>query len=272
MLNLASNIHSPDHSTIGTRSPFDGLSVLVSTRFQVLFHLPGASPFPHCNFSNGHRLVFRLEDCPLSLPPGFSCPAVLWTQIATQFFAHETHLLGLPSHTISCLNSLCTHFCPNPESITISVWLSKCLLATTSGILLIFPRLTEMFPVQAVPIYLFIQYMMTRHDSSRIAPSEIYGSNAYYLVHVMQLVASFFALWMPRHSLVLFCSLIHVIIFWFCFMLIVANLQILIPHLLLIQRITFNHIGLSAILYSVFVAQSVLFSTFICRVARLVGL
>ena len=40
VLNLASYIHSPDHSTKGTRSPFDGLSVLVSTRFQVLFHSP----------------------------------------------------------------------------------------------------------------------------------------------------------------------------------------------------------------------------------------
>ena len=40
MLNLARYIHSPDHSTIGTRSPFDGLSVLVSTGFQVLFHSP----------------------------------------------------------------------------------------------------------------------------------------------------------------------------------------------------------------------------------------
>ena len=39
-LNLASDIHSPDHSTKGTRSPLDGLSVLVSTRFQVLFHSP----------------------------------------------------------------------------------------------------------------------------------------------------------------------------------------------------------------------------------------
>ncbi len=40
VLNLASNTHSPDHSTKGTRSPVDGLSVLVSTRFQVLFHSP----------------------------------------------------------------------------------------------------------------------------------------------------------------------------------------------------------------------------------------
>ena len=31
---------APDHSTKGTRSPLDGLSVLVSTRFQVLFHSP----------------------------------------------------------------------------------------------------------------------------------------------------------------------------------------------------------------------------------------
>ena len=40
VLNLASYIHSPDHSTIGTRSLLDELSVLVSTRFQVLFHSP----------------------------------------------------------------------------------------------------------------------------------------------------------------------------------------------------------------------------------------
>ena len=40
VINLARYIHSPDHSTKGTRSPVDGLSVLVSTRFQVLFHSP----------------------------------------------------------------------------------------------------------------------------------------------------------------------------------------------------------------------------------------
>ena len=40
VINLARYIHSPDHSTKGTRSSFDGLSVLVNTRFQVLFHSP----------------------------------------------------------------------------------------------------------------------------------------------------------------------------------------------------------------------------------------
>ena len=39
-LNLACYIHSPDHSTKGTISPFDGLYVLVGTGFQVLFHSP----------------------------------------------------------------------------------------------------------------------------------------------------------------------------------------------------------------------------------------
>ena len=39
-LNLANYRHSPVHSTKGTPSPLNGLSLLVSTRFQVLFHSP----------------------------------------------------------------------------------------------------------------------------------------------------------------------------------------------------------------------------------------
>ena len=39
-LNLAADIYSPDHSTIGTISHFDVLYVLVGTGFQVLFHSP----------------------------------------------------------------------------------------------------------------------------------------------------------------------------------------------------------------------------------------
>ena len=48
-LKLASDYNSPDHSTKGTRSPIDGLSVLVSIGFQVLFHSPPGffSPFLH---------------------------------------------------------------------------------------------------------------------------------------------------------------------------------------------------------------------------------
>ena len=74
VLNLASYINSPDHSTIGTRSPFDGLSVLVSTRFQVLFHSPPGVlftfPSQYC-FSIGHWVVFRLGGWSPRFPTGF---------------------------------------------------------------------------------------------------------------------------------------------------------------------------------------------------------
>ena len=74
VLNLASYIHSPDHSTKGTRSPIDGLSVLVSTRFQVLFHSPPGVlftfPSQYCS-SIGHQVVFRLGGWAPRLLTGF---------------------------------------------------------------------------------------------------------------------------------------------------------------------------------------------------------
>ena len=74
MLNLASYIHSPDHSTIGTRSPLDGLSVLVSTRFQVLFHSPPGVLFTFPSqyyYTIGHWVVFRLGGWSPHVPTGF---------------------------------------------------------------------------------------------------------------------------------------------------------------------------------------------------------
>ena len=73
-LNLASYIHSPDHSTKGTRSPIDGLSVLVSTRFQVLFHSPPGVLFTFPSqyyYSIGHWVVFRLGGWSPRIPTGF---------------------------------------------------------------------------------------------------------------------------------------------------------------------------------------------------------
>ena len=74
VLNLAGYIHSPDHSTKGTRSPLDGLSVLVSTRFQVLFHSPPGVfftfPSRYCS-SIGHQVVFRLGGWSPRIPTGF---------------------------------------------------------------------------------------------------------------------------------------------------------------------------------------------------------
>ena len=44
-LNLARKRNSPVHSTKGTLSPINGLELLVSTRFQVLFHSPSGVLF-----------------------------------------------------------------------------------------------------------------------------------------------------------------------------------------------------------------------------------
>ena len=97
MLNLASYIHSPDHSTKGTRSPIDGLSVLVSTRFQVLFHSPPGVlfTFPSQYYTlSVTREYLGLEDGPPVFPPGFTCPAVLWIQLADfAFRIQDYHFL-----------------------------------------------------------------------------------------------------------------------------------------------------------------------------------
>ena len=74
VLNLASQLHSPDHSTKGTRSLFDELSVLVNTRFQVLFHSPSGVLFTFPSqyfFTIGHRVVFRLGGWSPRIPTGF---------------------------------------------------------------------------------------------------------------------------------------------------------------------------------------------------------
>ena len=74
VLNLAGYIHSPDHSTKGTRSLFDELSVLVNTRFQVLFHSPSGVLFTFPSqyfFTIGHRVVFRLGGWSPRIPTGF---------------------------------------------------------------------------------------------------------------------------------------------------------------------------------------------------------
>ena len=64
----------PDHSTKGTRSSVDGLSVLVNTRFQVLFHSPPGVLFTFPSqyfFAIGHRVVFRLGGWSPRIPTGF---------------------------------------------------------------------------------------------------------------------------------------------------------------------------------------------------------
>ena len=74
LLNLASDYNSPDHSTKGTISHFNVLYLLVSTRFQVLFHSPPGVlftfPSRYCS-SIGHQVVFRLGRWSSHVPTGF---------------------------------------------------------------------------------------------------------------------------------------------------------------------------------------------------------
>ena len=135
VLNLASYIHSPDHSTKGTRSPVDGLSVLVSTRFQVLFHSPPGVlfTFPSRYYSTiGHRLVFRLGGWAPRLHTKFLVlGATLVLPGYDLHFVYGTFtLFGVPFQTSSTIHIMCPLAVRNPDS-KLPVWpLSRSLAAT----------------------------------------------------------------------------------------------------------------------------------------------
>src|SRR5699024_2513377 len=73
-LNLAYDRNSPVHSTKGTPSPINGLRLLVSTRFQDLFHSPSGVLFTFPSrywFTIGHSGVFSLERWSSQIPTEF---------------------------------------------------------------------------------------------------------------------------------------------------------------------------------------------------------
>ena len=73
-LKLARYYNSPDRSTKSTTPPVNGLCLLVSTRFQVLFHSPPGVlftfPSRYCS-TIGHQVVFRLGWWSTRFPTGF---------------------------------------------------------------------------------------------------------------------------------------------------------------------------------------------------------
>ena len=83
-LNLATHRNSPARSTKSTRSRLTevvALSLLVSIRFQVLFHSPPGVlfTFPSRYYTlSVIRSYLALGDGPPSFPPNFSCSMVLW--------------------------------------------------------------------------------------------------------------------------------------------------------------------------------------------------
>ena len=117
VLNLARDTHSPDHSTKGTRSPLDGLSVLVSTRFQVLFHSPPGVLFTFPSQYSALSVTgeyLGLEGGPPVFPPDYTCPVVLWIQPAgLHFRLQDFHFLRcvFPYASASARHTL---RCPKP--------------------------------------------------------------------------------------------------------------------------------------------------------------
>ena len=104
-LKLASYYNSPDRSTKSTTPPLNGLCLLVSTRFQVLFHSPPGVlftfPSRYCS-TIGHQVVFRLGGWSPRLPTGFLVsrgtldPAI---QVLSFKYVALT-LSGRPSHAV----------------------------------------------------------------------------------------------------------------------------------------------------------------------------
>ena len=111
-LKLASYYNSPDRSTKSTTPPINGLCLLVSTRFQVLFHSPPGVlftfPSRYC-FTIGHQVVFRLGGWSPRLPTGFlvsrgtldpASSKILFVYVALTLCGRPSHavLLRIPSH------------------------------------------------------------------------------------------------------------------------------------------------------------------------------
>ena len=81
VLNLATCVRSPDHSTKGTISHFDVLYVLVGIEFQVLFHSPPGVLFTFPSQYSALSVTeeyLALRGGPRFFPQGFPCLVVLW--------------------------------------------------------------------------------------------------------------------------------------------------------------------------------------------------
>ena len=103
-LKLASYYNSPDRSTKSTTPPINGLCLLVSTRFQVLFHSPPGVlftfPSRYCS-TIGHQVVFRLGGWSPRLPTGFlvsrgTLDPARFTSFSLTWLSHSVAGLPMP--------------------------------------------------------------------------------------------------------------------------------------------------------------------------------
>ena len=142
LLNLAHCRNSPVHSTKGTPSPLNGLWLLASIRFQVLFHSAPAVLFTFPSlywYTIGHQGVSSLAGWSPRIPARFHVPRR--TQVPPRGPSRISHT-GL-SPAMAWLSS---QFCYPADPLcwrsynpgTMPVWASPLSLATTQGIAVAF--------------------------------------------------------------------------------------------------------------------------------------
>ena len=152
------------------------LPLLVNTGFQVLFHSPPGVlfTFPSRYYALSVTISYLgLEGGPPGFPQDFTCPVVLWIQLAASPFrirAFHPLWMAFPYHSAKALQ--CRLLSATPEVLLPLVWPMPRSLATTSGISVDFfssPYLDV--SVQAVPfLHLWIQYRIPSRYTGWVSP------------------------------------------------------------------------------------------------------
>ena len=157
--------------------------MLVSTRFQVLFHSPPGVlftfPSRYCS-SIGHQVVFRLGWWSTRIPTGFHVPrGTLDTRLSTLSFAYGTLTpCGWPSQTIRLdFVEIMQVQTPAILQAVRPVWPLPRSLATTYGISVDFSSSPYLdVSVRAVPhVWLCIHHTLTWYCHAGFPHSEICG-------------------------------------------------------------------------------------------------
>ena len=143
------------------------LYLLVSSRFQVLFHSPPGVlfTFPSRYYSLSVTWSYlAFWDGPHFFQQDFSCPAVLWIPLRTYTISStgvSPSSLQLSSYFNYCFHA--THAVRTPQIFLLAVWAAPISLATTFGITFVFFSFGYLdVSVPRVPlVYLSIQYTIT---------------------------------------------------------------------------------------------------------------
>jgi hypothetical protein len=175
-LNLAAYHNSLARSTKSTRSL--ALPLLVSIRFQVLFHSPPGVlftfPSRYCSLSVTGKYL-ALGGGPPCFRPDFSCPAVLWCHpwLTLHFVYRTVTLCGLPFQAGSAMQ--CGHPLDGPQPRIRRSGLGSSPFARRylgNRCFFLFLRVLRCFnsPGLLRCTYAYLQCRMTAHYCGRVSP------------------------------------------------------------------------------------------------------